>query len=67
MRFFVRASAQSALFRRMRFSSPGQTRRRLTEKRILAVGPHGKVHSERAVLTEKRTLGGLGIAGCAFP
>ena len=47
---------QSALFRRMRFSSPGQTRRRLTEKRILGVGPHGKVHSERAILTKKRIL-----------
>ena len=29
----------------MRFSSPGQTRRHLTEKRILAVVPHGKAHS----------------------
>ena len=67
MRFSVRASAQSALFRRMRPSLPGQTSSHLTEKRILAVGPHGKVHSERAVLTEKRILGGLGIAGCAFP
>ena len=27
---------QNALFRRMRFSSPGQTRRRLTEKRTLS-------------------------------
>ena len=45
MCFSVRASAQSALFRRMRLSSPGQTRRRLTKKRILGVGPHGKVHS----------------------
>ena len=67
MRFSVTLRMQNALFRRVRFSSPGQTRRRLTEKRILAVGPHGKVHSERAVLTEKRTLGGLGIAECAFP
>ena len=36
MRFSVRVPAQNALFRRMRFSSPGQTRRRLTEKRTLS-------------------------------
>ena len=55
MCFSVRASAQSALFRRMRFSSPGQTSSHLTEKRILelarskkrilAAVPHGKAHS----------------------
>ena len=36
MRLSVRAPAQNALFRRMRFSSPGQTRRRLTEKCTLS-------------------------------
>ena len=60
MHFFVRASAQNALFRRMRFSSPGQTSSHLTEKRILELAPHGKAHSGRphdAALTEKRSLG----------
>ena len=47
MRFSVRVRSQNALFRRMRFSSPGQTRRHLTEKRILC-----------RRLTEKRTLDG---------
>ena len=32
---FREGRGQNALFRRMHFSSPGQTRRRLTEKRIL--------------------------------
>ena len=36
---------QNAPFRRVRFSSPGQTWRRLTEKRTLAQPPHGKAHS----------------------
>ena len=45
MRLSVTSNPQNALFRKMRFSSPGQTRRRLTEKRILA----GR-------LTEKRIL-----------
>ena len=45
MRLSVRVPAQNALFRRMRFSSPGQTWRRLTEKRILSLAPHGKAHS----------------------
>ena len=36
---------QNALFRRVRLSSPGQTWRHLTEKRILVQTPHGKVHS----------------------
>ena len=45
MRLSVTSNPQNALFRRMRFFSPAQTRRRLTEKRILA----GR-------LTEKRTL-----------
>ena len=42
---FGDAEPQSALFRRMRLSSPGQTWRHLTEKRILVQTPHGKVHS----------------------
>ena len=46
LRFSVRRRVQNALFRRVRFSSPGQTRRRLTERRTLG-------HR----LTEKRTLG----------
>ena len=43
---FVTSRPQSALFRRVRFSSPGQTRRRLMEKRSLPWNPHGKAHSE---------------------
>ena len=35
MRFFVTRWLQNVLFRRVLFSSPGQTRRRLTEKRTL--------------------------------
>ena len=45
MRLSVTSNPQNALFRKMRFFSPAQTWRRLTEKRILA----GR-------LTEKRTL-----------
>ena len=45
MRLSVRVPAQNALFRRMRLSSPGQTWRRLTEKRTLPPAPHGKAHS----------------------
>ena len=61
---------QNALFRRVRFFSPAQTRRRLTEKRILRVGPHGKAHFGRAPgarLTKRRTLAVLELAECAFP
>ena len=50
---------QNAPFRRMRFSSPGQTRRRLTEKRILAgylTEKRTLARARRAHLTEKRTL-----------
>ena len=36
---------QNASFRKMRFSSPGQTSSYLTEKRILHRHPHGKAHS----------------------
>ena len=36
---------QSALFRRMRISSPGQMWRHLTENRILSPTAHGKPHS----------------------
>ena len=45
MRFFVRGHTQNALFRRVRFSSPAQTSRHLTENRILSPHPHGKPHS----------------------
>ena len=45
MRLSVRVPAQNALFRRVRLSSPGQTWRRLTEKRTLRVKPHGEAHS----------------------
>ena len=50
MRFSVRVHAQNALFRKMCFSSPGQTRRLLTEKRILQPASHGKPHSATVVL-----------------
>ena len=42
---FRESPPQSALFRRVRFSSPAQTWRRLTEKRILQPAPHGKAQS----------------------
>ena len=45
MRFSVRVPAQNAPFRRVRFSSPGQTLGHLTEKRTLPPAPHGKAHS----------------------
>ena len=45
MRFPVTSRGQNALFRKMRFSSPAQTRRRLTENRTLAQPAHGKAHS----------------------
>ena len=45
LRFLVRHTHQNALFRKMRFSLPGQTWRCLTEKRILLPAPHGKAHS----------------------
>ena len=44
-----RVGAQSAPFRRLRFSSPGQTRRRLTEKRSLERAIHVKAHSARRI------------------
>ena len=56
MRLFVRVCSQNAPFRRVRFSSPGQTRRSLTEKRTLS-----------ARLTKKRTLCAGSHAHCAFP
>ena len=70
VRLCVSVWGQNALFRKLRFSSPGQTRRHLTEKRILRVPPHGKAHSVRRIsrksafcvwpLTERRILGGRG-------
>ena len=66
MRFSVQHGLQNALFRRVRFSSPAQTPTPLTQKRILAVGPHAKAHSDPGAsrksafwprhLTENRTL-----------
>ena len=55
VRLSVRVRVQNALFRRMRFSSPAQTWRRLTEKRTL---------SRR--LTQKRTLGSSPSRKTAF-
>ena len=45
MHFSVRHGLQNALFRKMCFSSPGQTSTHLTKKRTLCPLPHGKVHS----------------------
>ena len=66
MRFSVTSLIQNALFRKMRLFSPGQTWRRLTEKRTLPPAPHGKAHSATCAsrkgalcnlyLTEKRIL-----------
>ena len=66
MRFSVRARSQNALFRRVRFSSPAQTLRHLTQRRILRRRSHVKAHSAQTVsrksavcnrrLTEKRAL-----------
>ena len=66
MCFSVRHRLQTALFRKMYLSLPGQTWRRLTEKCILLPTPHGKAHSVTCVsrksafwpdrLTERCTL-----------
>ena len=66
MRLCVSVRGQNALLRKVRFSSTGQTWRRLTEKRILRVPSHGKAHSVRLIsrksafcnqrVTEKRSL-----------
>ena len=48
VRFSVTCRLQNALFRRVRLSSPAQTRRRLTERRILHPPAHGKPHSAPA-------------------
>ena len=45
MRLSVRSCRQNALFRRVRFSSPGQTSSCLTQKRTLPRRPHAKAHS----------------------
>ena len=45
MRFSVAPRSQNALFRRVRFSSPGQTSGRLTERHTLYPPPHGKAQS----------------------
>ena len=46
MRLCVSLELQSAPFREMCFSSPGQTSGHFTEKRTLAAAPHGKAHFE---------------------
>ena len=66
MRFSVRPNVQNASFRRVRLSSPAQTRCHLTEKRILRRRPHVKAQSAPATsrktalctlrLTERRIL-----------
>lgn len=59
MRFFVRVCSQNASFRRMRLFLPGQTWRRLTEKRILYSSSHGKAHSSPGGVTKNHILGKL--------
>ena len=76
MRLCVSVRGQNALFRKVRFSSPGQTWRHLTEKRTLGGRGHGKAHSAcgpsrksalcTSDLTEKRTLHASGHAECVF-
>ena len=61
MRFFVRGHTQNALFRRVRFSSPAQTSRHLTENRILSPHPHGKPHSESAPSRKGALYGRRGL------
>ncbi len=46
VRLCVSPSRQSALLRRMRFSSPAQTSSHLTERRSLQPSPHGKAQPE---------------------
>ena len=48
MRLCVSLELQSASFRKMCFSSPGQMSGHFTEKRTLAAAPHGKAHSGRS-------------------
>mgnify|MGYP000959408693 CR=1 FL=1 len=76
MRFSVRHGLQNASFRRVRFSSPGQTSSRLTQKRTLPRRSHGKAHSAPAAsrktalcpgaLTQNRILAVLKTPECAF-
>ena len=49
VRLSVSRRTQNAPFRRVRLSSPGQTRRRLTEKRSLGRATHVKAHSARRI------------------
>ena len=80
VRLYVSVRGQNALLRKLRFFSPGQTWRRLTEKRILLVAPHGKAHSVRRIsrksalcmraVTQTASLRHGGTAWgseCAFP
>ena len=61
MRLSVRTQSQNAPFRRMRLSSPGQTRRRLTKNRILRPPSHEKPHSGPSGLIHHRVV--IGDAG----
>ena len=69
MRLSVTSNPQNALFRKMRFSSPAQTRRRLTEKRILADHLTEKrilACAPGTYLTERRILAGASPPECVF-
>ena len=55
LRLLVRPRPQTASFRRVRLSSPGQTSNRLTERRTLV-----------PLLTERRILCGCSHTECAF-
>ena len=66
MCFSVTPTLQSALFRRMRLSSPAQTRCHLTEKCTLAPAPSRKGAVCMFDLTEKRTLWSTWVAECDF-
>ena len=57
MRLSVTLRTQNASFRRMRFSSPGQTWRHLTERRTLGPSPHGKTHSGPAASRKSAVCG----------
>ena len=55
MRFSVTCRLQNALFRRVRFFSPGQMRRRLTKRRTLSRRSHAKAHSATRLMDEAST------------
>ena len=66
MCFSVTPTLQSALFRRMRLSSPAQTWCHFTEKCTLAPAPSRKGAVCMFDLTEKRTLWSTWVAECDF-